>query len=221
MRRALVAIIPLLLIPSLIHAAPAITCHCFTDRSFDPARPTLADPYFLATTQNAFFAHAFGVDKKNIVIKKQQGVSSEDLWLAYALAARTGKGPELLLQERKSRGGWRQVAVALKIQGGGIAESLRTTASDERLAEQVVDELLLRYRFYAETELAAMRKAGAGNKELILAALLAAKSGLTKMQIYRSVKSSGDSWGGLLQRVKLNSSADIQSEIGQMMVRIK
>lgn len=221
MRRALFVILLLLLIPSLSHAALAITCHCFTDRSYDPARPTLADPYFLATTQNAFFAFAFGVDKKSIVIKKQQGVSSEDLWLAYALAARTGKDPDLLLQERKSKGSWRQVAAPLNLKGGGLAELLKTSASDERLAELVVDELLLRYRFYAEAELTAMRKAGAGNKELILAALLAARSGQTRIQLYRTVKNSGDSWGGLLQRVKLNSSGQIQGEIGKMMARFK
>lgn len=220
MSRVLVAIF-LLLLPSISHSAPAITCHCFVDRSYDPARPTLADPYFLATTQNAFFAHAFGVDKKSIVIKKQQGVSAEDLWIAYALAVKAGKTPELLLQERKSRGSWRQVAASLRLKGGGVAEMLRSTAPDERLAEMVVDELLLHYRFYIEAELAAMRKAGAANKELILAALLAAKSGQTRMQIYRSVKNSGDSWGGLLQRVKLNNSAEIQSEIGKMMVRKK
>jgi hypothetical protein len=219
-RRALIAFV-LLLIPSLCHAIPAITCHCFTDRSYDPARPALADPYFLATTQNAFFAHAFGVDKKSIVIKKQQGVSSEDLWIAYALAARTGKDPEILLQERKGKGSWQQVAASLKLQGGGIAESLKTGASDERLAERVVDELLLRYRFYAEAELIAMRKAGAGNKELILAALLADRSRQTKTQIYRTIKSRADSWGGLLYRAKLNNSGEIQGEIGKMMGRSK
>lgn len=217
MRRALIAIFLLLLIPSLSHSTPAITCHCFTDRSYDPARPALADPYFLATTQNAFFASAFGVDKKSIVIKKQQGVSSQDLWIAYALAARAGKEPESLLQERRSRGSWRLAASSLKLQGGGIAEALKSGTADERLAEMVVDELLLRYRFYAEAELVAMHRAGAGSKELILAALLAARSNQPAAQIYRKVQGGGNSWGGMLQRVKLNSSGEIQGEIGKMM----
>lgn len=221
MRQALIAILLMLLLPSLASSAPAITCHCFTDRSYDPAKPTLADPYFLATTQNGFFALVFGVDKKSIVIKKQQGVSSEDLWIAYALSGRTGKEPDQLLQERKSRGSWRQVAATLKLQGGSVAEALKSAPSDERLAELVVDEALLRYRFYTEPELAAMRKAGAGDKELVLAALLAARSGQPKLKLYRLVKNSGDSWGGLLQRVKLNSSADIQGELGRLMGRMK
>ena len=54
-----------LMLPLPALAIPAITCHCFTDRSFNPAKPALADPYFLATTQNSFFAAIFNVDKKN------------------------------------------------------------------------------------------------------------------------------------------------------------
>ena len=57
-------------------AIPTITCHCFTDRSYDPARPALADPYFLAMTQNTLFALTFKIDKKTVVIKKQQGVKT-------------------------------------------------------------------------------------------------------------------------------------------------
>ena len=71
-----------LLLPLSTPAAPAITCHCFTDRSYDPSRPTLADPYFLATTQNSFFAALFTADKKMIVMKKQSGSSAEGRLIA-------------------------------------------------------------------------------------------------------------------------------------------
>ena len=84
----------LLLLPMPARAVPAITCHCFTDRSFDPSRPALADPYFLATTQNSLFALAFNVDKKTIVMKKQQGASPDDLWIAYWIASKSGMSPE-------------------------------------------------------------------------------------------------------------------------------
>ncbi|MRR37336.1 hypothetical protein EG829_22315, partial [bacterium] len=79
----------LLFAPLPAWAIPAITCHCFTDRSYDPASPTLADPYFLATTQNSFFATAFNVEKKTIVMKKQKGDSTADLWVAYWIASRS------------------------------------------------------------------------------------------------------------------------------------
>lgn len=214
-----ISLIVFLMLPLPALAIPAITCHCFTDRSYDPARPTVADPYFLATTQNSFFAVAFGVDKKTIVVKKQKGVSADALWIAYWLATRSGSDPDILLQEHKSKGSWRQVATPLAIPvkslGGRVAEALKANADDERLAKAVVDELLLRFRFHGEPELAALRKAGAGNQELIMAALLAAKIRLPALQLYRDVKSGGTSWGALLQRAKV-TPADIQAEVAAL-----
>ena len=210
------SLIILLMVPLPALAKPAITCHCFTDRSFDPAHPTVADPYFLATTRNSFVAAVFGVDKKSIVIRKQKGASTDDLWVAYWLAARSGADPEFLLQERKARGSWRQVSARLttsaKSGGGKASEALKSGAADERLANAVVDELLLRFRFLGAPELAALRKAGAGDQELVLAGLLAAKTGQPALQLYREVSGESASWGALLQRAKIDP-ADIQSEI--------
>jgi hypothetical protein len=47
------------ILPMPALATSAITCHCFRDRSYDPAQPSMGDPYFLATTQNSFFAIVF------------------------------------------------------------------------------------------------------------------------------------------------------------------
>lgn len=197
-------------------AASAVTCHCFTDRSYDPARPTLADPYFLAATQNSFFAAVFRVDKKSIVLKKQQGRSSQELWAAYWLGTRSATDPEALMRERKTKGGWRQVTavqgLTAKNQGGKIAAAFVADASDDALADAIVDDLLIRYRFHAENELAALRKAGAGNQELILAGLISAKTRRGALSMYREVRGGKMSWGGELQRAKIDP-ATIQDEI--------
>lgn len=218
-RKLLLTFIIAIMLPMQALAIPAITCHCFTDRSYDAARPTLADPYFLATTANSFFAAVFGVEKKTIVVKKQKGVSADDLWIAYWLAARSGADPESLLLGRKSKGSWRQVATPLAIpdksMGGRVVEALKVNAADDRLAEAVVDELLLRFRFHGEAELAALRKAGAGNQELIMTGLIAAKTRQPAMKYYRDVKGGGPSWGALLQRAKIEP-AEIQSEVAAM-----
>ncbi|MSM39801.1 MAG: hypothetical protein GJT30_09320 [Geobacter sp.] len=208
----------LLMLPLPALAIPAITCHCFTDRSFDPAHPTVADPYFLATTQNSFFAAAFGVEKRAIVVEKQKGVSGDDLWVAYWLATRSGADPDALLQERKSKGSWRQVALPLPISTSRkdrVAAALKTTTTDERLAMAVVDELLLRFRFHNEAELAALRKAGAGNQELVIAAVIAAKTRQPAIQLYREVKGGKTSWGALLQRAKIEPG-EIQAVVTAM-----
>jgi hypothetical protein len=62
----------------------------------------------------------------------------------------------------------------------------------------VVDELVLRHRLLSDTELAAVRKAGASNQELILATVIAARTRQTASQIYREVKSGSQTWGALL-----------------------
>jgi hypothetical protein len=212
-------VVILFMLPVPAFAISAITCHCFTDRSYDAAHPAAADPYFLATTQNSFFAAAFGVDKKTIVINKQKGVSADDLWVAYWLAARSGADPDSLLQGRKTRGSWRQMttqsAIPVKSMGVRFADALKNNAGDERLAEAVVDELLLRFRFYGEPELTALRKAGAGNQELILAGLIAAKTRQPATQLYRNVKGGGVSWGTLLTRARIDST-EIQAEVAAL-----
>lgn len=217
-RSCLTGIAMLLMLPLPALAIPAITCHCFTDRSFDPAHPTVADPYFLATTQNSFFAAAFGVAKRTIVVEKQKGVSGNDLWVAYWLATRSGTDPDALLRERKTKGSWRQVALPVPISTSRkdrVAAALKTTTTDEHLANAVVDELLLRFRFHNEAELAALRKAGAGNQELVISAVIAAQTRQPAIQLYQSVKGGKTSWGALLQRARIEPG-EIQSVVTAM-----
>ncbi|MBT1072857.1 hypothetical protein [Pelotalea chapellei] len=207
--------IMLLMAPLPALAIPAITCHCFTDRSYDPARPTMADPYFLATSQNSFFAAAFKIDKKMIVMKKQRGVSATDLWVSHWLASKTGTDPESLLQARKTKATWQQVITPLRVPekaiGKQFAEALKANAADDRLADLVVDELLLRFRLYGEAELGTMRKAGAGNQEIILASLIAFKTRQPPSALYHEVKKGSKSWGTQLTYADI-APAEIQKE---------
>ncbi len=210
-----VGLLLLFVFPAGAWAIPAITCHCFTDRSYDPGRPTGADPYFLATTQNSFFAAVFGVEKKSLVVKKQQGAAVDDLWVAYWFAAQSGVDPEKLMQERKDKGSWRSVATSLTMPGEWLTVALKTEVTDEELAVAVVDELLLRFRLHGKEELADLRQAGATSQEMILAALISAKSRQPVKQFYQQIREGGTSWGELLQRARIDP-AKIQVEIATL-----
>lgn len=197
-------------------AIPAITCHCFTNRSYDAAQPAAADGYFLATTQNSFFAIVFNTDKKTVVMKKQQGVVAEDLWIAYWLAAQSGISPESLLQTRKTKDNWQAVIAHLSLSpektGARFSAALTPFASAGRLSEAVVDEFVIKYRLLDGAGLTELRKAGASNQELIISTLISAKTKIPARQLYSEVRSGAASWGLLLFRANINTK-EMQGEI--------
>ncbi len=150
------------LIPSPVYAIPAITCHCFTDRTYDPGHPVAADGYFLATIQNTFFALMFSVDKKSIVMKKQQGIASDDLWIAYWIAAKKRTSADFLLKVKQSSDVWKDVFTTLHVDsqpfGTCFSKALNTKVSSATLAEIAVDELFLRNHILKDADLAALRQ---------------------------------------------------------------
>lgn len=218
--KASIIFLAILLTPLPVLAIPAITCHCFKDRSYEPARPAAADPYLLATTQNTFFAIVFNVDKKAIVIKKQQGISSDDLWIAYWLASKTGVSAEKLLQTKHNGGSWKDVVESqhLPVKDFGIlfTRALNADFSADLLAETVLNDIFLNYHLLSEVELKALRQAGGSNQELILATLIAASTKQSARQIYLSVKNGSKTWGALLASAKINSK-NLQQELSDIL----
>lgn len=206
----------LFMLPVPALAIPAITCHCFTDRTFEPARPGAADPYFLATTQNSFFALVFNTDKKTVVMKKQQGTSSDDLWIAYWVASKSGTSPENLLREKQGKLSWDEVLAPMRLStkalGSRFSSALKTKSSTKHLAETVVDDLLTSYRMHDEAELAAMRQLGASSQELIISAVISARMGRPAKQLIMEVKSGTKTWGQLLQWAQIDTR-NMQQEV--------
>lgn len=206
-RSATLCLVMLWLSPAPARAIPAVTCHCFTDRSYDPARPDAADPYFLATTQNTFFALVFNTDKRSVVMQKQQGESSDDLWIAYWVASRSGRSPADLLKASKSRNGWQDVIAPLRLSpdalGTAFSRALQTKTSTASLANTVVDEVFRSHRLVSDEELGALRQAGATNQELIISTVISARTRKSVGQVHQEVRNGSTTWGNLLQ------SADI------------
>lgn len=212
----LLNLVLLCILPMPVLAAPAITCHCFTDRSFEPARPAAADPYFLATTQNSFFAIVFNTDKKTIVMKKQQGTSPDDLWIAYWVAFKSGASPDTLLQAKQKHESWKDALSPLRIPvkalGTRFSNALNAKLSTAHLSKIVVDDVFVHNRLLSEGELAAMRQTGVSNQELILATVIGSKTGRPAKQVSLEVKNGTKTWGQLLQRANIDTK-NMQREI--------
>lgn len=203
-------------------AIPAITCHCFTERSYDPARPAAADPYFLATTANTFLAVSLNVEKRSIVMMKQKGVGSDDLWIAAWAAAKAGSSIDALLEAKQKNETWQKALAASAVKvttlGSRVSATLAAGSAAPALAQAVVDELLVQHRLLSEQELAAMRKTWATNQEVIIAALLATKRKQPARQILAEVKKGGKTWGALLHQAGV-APADLPKEFDSLVKR--
>ena len=213
----------LCLLPLSAHAIPAITCHCFTDRSFDPSHPAAADAYFLATTQNSFFALMFNVDKKTIVMKKQQGTSPDDLWIAYWIAVKYGISADSLLKAKQGTVAWKDVFTSQHLDakpfGTRFSKALEAKLPPVQLAQTAVDELFLRNHILSDPDVVAIRQTGASNQALILATVISFKTKQPVKQIYLEVKNGSTSWGNLLQQAKIDTR-NMQQEISSLLMSL-
>jgi hypothetical protein len=218
--KTLLYLVVMLIFPMSAYAIPAITCHCFTDRCYDAAHPAAADAYFLATTQNSFFAIVFNTDKKSIMMKKQQGISSDDLWIANWVASKAGKSPDSLLQAKLKSDSWKNVIVPPnlppKILGARFLNALNTNVPTGRLSKSVVDELFLKDQLLSERDLDDLRKAGASNQELIIATVIATKTRQSAKQLYLEVKAGTKTWGSLLSWTKIDTK-NMQQEVANIL----
>lgn len=128
-------------------AGPAMFCHCFQDRSFDPQRAAAGDPYFLATTQNSLLAASFKLSKKDVVRAKMSGTSGEDLWISNFLAARSGQSADQWMTARSSAVSWVKAVtsgnLAASVLGPKVAKAVKDGVTDEALARAVVEDLVV------------------------------------------------------------------------------
>ncbi|MDW7709887.1 MAG: hypothetical protein SCH98_05390 [Deferrisomatales bacterium] len=189
----------------------AVSCHCFRDRSFDPARPAAADPYVLATVQNSVMASAFGIEKRSVVQAKMTGTANEDLWLAHFVGAKSGLSAPELLDARARSGNWADALDRLGVRpervGGELNGVLRRGSPDAVLASAVVDAAASERLGAAPEAVQALRSAGATDAETLAAVLLARVAGSEPAAFLASVRSGASTWGELFHRAGVELTA--------------
>lgn len=193
-----------LLLPAGAWAAPTIDCHCFRDRSFDPARPLASNDYILATSRNSFLAAVYGVHKKEIVRARMSGTLALDLWLALDLARSTGQPAAMWLERRDRSGSWRQALREQKIEtawSGWLGKDKR----------QLYDRLAALTIRVDDAVIMALRTDGADDRELVAALILAPLLKEKPVDLLRQVRAGGGSWGARLQQAGISPT-----EIGSL-----
>lgn len=192
----------LLALASPAPGAPIIACHCFQDRSFDPAEPRRVEPYLLATTRNSFLAVAFGQSKKETVRLRMAGTAGADLWVAYYLAAKMKAPAGELLQSRTKTDSWLNVLAGRGIDprqtGPLFGNVLAAGGNDQALADAAADETLGIVTGVAPGELIQFRERGADTGEIILALLISQRIGRPALNLHAEVQAGRATWGGLI-----------------------
>lgn len=205
--------------------ARAMSCHCFPTRVFDSAKPVAADPYFLATTQNAFMAVVFFQEKKDIVLTKQKpGVTAEGVWIAHWLSVKAGKEVGELLRAQRNTGSWRGAVTSLHVDMHKLppqfAAILNRGTDEAALSRFIVDSGLAEKELVSRGELEVLRRNGATDQETTLASILARKTGQRPSQLFKMVRKGEASWGELLQKAGIDGGKMVD-EIRALLTNVK
>ncbi len=186
-------------LPPAALAAPTVDCHCFQDRTWDPAAPASADPYVLATTRSSLLSASFGVGKGNLVRAVMGGVQADDLWIAYWAGARAGRDPDALLAAREKRRSWKAALSGAKGLGPAFDAALASGVADAALSAVAIDDVLLGRLGANAEDVALLRAAGARSEEVVLAAVLSVRLRTPAMPILARVRAGQATWGSTLR----------------------
>lgn len=188
---------------SLAVAAPAVTCHCFQNRRFDPADPPAADPYILANARSSLLSAAFGVSKATLVRAVMGGTAPEDLWIAHWAAPRVGREAGALLAMVSEAGAWRAALAGTKGLPAAFEAALGRGAPPSELAALAVDEVV-RTRLGADAAtLRALRDAGASSEQVIVSVFLARRLAARPPDVLARFRGGRATWGTLLNEAGL------------------
>jgi hypothetical protein len=187
------------LAPLQARAEPTATCHCYQDRTFDPARPAAADPYILATTRSSLLSASFGVEKRSLVSAVMTGTAAEDLWVAHYAGAATGRPAPELLELHDQRGSWKGALSGAAGLDAPFAAAVAGGADSRALASLAVDAVLVAKLHATPATLKALRDAGASPEERILATVLAARLEAPTLPLVLQVRAGRATWGQVLR----------------------
>jgi hypothetical protein len=179
-------------------AAPAVTCHCFKDRSFDPAAPASADAYILATSSNSLLSAAFGVPKAGLVRSLMTGTQPADLWIAHWAARKIGRDADWLLDALAETGSWRAALAGSAGLPAGFERELAHRSTPSALAALAVDDVLTARLGADPGVLRELRRAGGSSEELVVAVFLAQRLKGDPRELISRVRSGRATWGSLV-----------------------
>ena len=183
-------------------AESAIRCHCFQDRTFNPAEPFAADDYILATSFNSLLARSFDISKSQIVmLKMKEAVEQNDLLIGLKIAKVIGVDLQQLLGQRRENQSWTTIIAGLPqketIPKDRILAAIESGMAVDKAGSAIADELIGNFYSVPDAAVQQLRAAGLDEKEMALVFVLAHVRGLQPQELAAQHSREGKSWSSI------------------------
>jgi len=180
-------------------AETTINCHCFQDRTYNPADPRAADDYILATSFNSFLSRSFAVPKREIVmLKMKEGVGQDDLLVGLQIARTTGIDLQQLLGPRRQGLAWSAIIDDLvqdeAIKKSRFLETIDAGISVQEAGAGIADKLIGEFYTVPEATIQQFRQNGLNEKEMTLVLILAHARDQKPVALVEQHTKQGRSW---------------------------
>jgi len=198
-------------------AEPTDRCHCFRERSYDPAHKKAADSYLLTTSFNSLIAATLGVSKRQIIMMKiKGGIDPDDLLIALYIARKTQVSRDLLLAVRNNGGSWKKIMASARLtaaqQDTPVLEKIAAGAPDQEIASLISDELISQHYHTTTQQIDRLRTRLFNNREINLMYALHTQTNIPLQKIVVMYRNEKMSWGEISHMSGL-SPADIGKAI--------
>ena len=182
-----------------VSAESAIQCHCFTDRTYNPADRFASDEYVLATSFNSLLAKVFAIPKRQIVmIKMNESVAQDDLLIGLKIAKITGVDIRKFLKLHKKNNTWAEIISGLsqveKIKNDPLLEAIKSGMPAEKAGVRIADEIIGEFYQIKPDAISKLRMSGMNEKEINLISILAHAREQQPEVLVEQYKNQGRSW---------------------------
>lgn len=193
-------------------AESAVKCHCFTERTFNPADKFASDEYILATSFNSLLAKFYDIPKRQIVmIKMKEGMAQDDLLISLKLAKITGVDLRKFLSLHRENKTWAVIISDLSqqkaIKKDEILQAIKSGMPAEEAGVMVADEMISEFYKVPAEKIKTLRKSGLNEKEIALVFILAHISSIQPEALMEQYKKKGRSWSEIANSLGLEPEA--------------
>jgi hypothetical protein len=193
-------------------AESTINCHCFQDRSFDPADKFASDDYILATSFNSLLARSFTISKEQVVrLKMEEKVGQDDLLIGLKLTKITGGYLDQLLGLSGAGYTWPQIINGMEhqnpINNDKLAQDIKSGIPVGVAGDRVADEMISEFYAIPTEDVERYRAYGLSEKEIGLVLVLAHFKDAEPETFVDQYKKQGSSWSEIAFTMGLEPSA--------------